>query len=207
MRHQGNQHSIRWRASFEPTSESIPVYLSASGPNMVKLAGEVSDGVGVGIMSSVEFLRDIVRPNARSAAEALGRSADEIAFPMAAMISVNDDVDKARDAVKKAICELFHPVPHPYYDSQLRQLGFAEFADQASDLMPKGELRKTMDLVPDAVIDTMTITGSVNDCVKRLADYEGLADEVIGFRIAQPGEAKGVAAFEDFFALAATNSQ
>lgn len=206
VRHNGSNHSIRWRASFEPTSSSIPVYLSASGPNMVKLAGEVSDGVGVGIMSSVEFLRDIVRPNAQAAAESVGRSADEIAFPMAAMVSVNEDVDKARDAVKKSICELFHPVPHPYYDSQLRQLGFTEFADQAAELMPKGELREAMALVPDEVVDTMTITGSVSDCLDRLADYEGFADEVIAFRIAQPGEPKGIAAFEDLFALAAANS-
>lgn len=52
VRHQGEVHSIRWRATWEPTRPSLPVYLSASGPNMVKLAGEVSDGVGVGIMSS-----------------------------------------------------------------------------------------------------------------------------------------------------------
>lgn len=206
VRHTGTEHSIRWRASWEPASEAVPVYLSASGPNMVKLAGEVSDGVGVGIMSSVEFLRDIVRPNAQAAATEAGRNADKIAFPMAAMVSVNDDVDVAREAVKKAICELFHPVPHPYYDSQLRQLGFSEFADQATDLMPKGELRQAMALVPDEVVDKMTITGSVSDCVKRLADYEGLADEVIAFRIAQPGESRGIAAFDDLFALAAANS-
>ena len=52
VRYQGDVHRIRWRASFDPTRPSIPVYLSASGPNMVKLAGEVSDGVGVGIMAS-----------------------------------------------------------------------------------------------------------------------------------------------------------
>lgn len=205
VRHNGRAHSIRWRASYEPQRPTIPVYLSASGPNMVKLAGEVSDGVGVGIMSSVEFLRDIVRPNAQGGATTAGRDPDALAFPMAAMVSVNQDAERARDAVKKAIAELFHPVPHPYYDSQLRQLGFAEFADQASALMPEGKLRETMDLVPDAVIDTMTITGTVEQCAQRIAEYEGFADEIIAFRIAQRDEPRGIAAYEDLFTLAAQN--
>ena len=169
---------------------------------MVKLAGEVSDGVGVGIMSSVEFMRDIVRPNAQAGAAAVGRDPDAVAFPMAAMVSVNDNVEKARDAIKKAICELFHPVPHPYYDSQLRQLGFSDFADQAAILMPQGKLREAMDLVPEEVVDTMTITGNVSQCAARIAEYEGFADEIIAFRIAQPGESRGIGAFEELFELA-----
>jgi alkanesulfonate monooxygenase SsuD/methylene tetrahydromethanopterin reductase-like flavin-dependent oxidoreductase (luciferase family) len=202
VRHTGSAHSIRWRASYEPQRPTIPVYLSASGPKMVNLAGEVSDGVGVGIMSSVEFMRDIVRPNAQAGAVSAGRDPNALAFPMAAMVSVNQDSEQARDAVKKAICELFHPVPHPYYDSQLRQLGFADFADQASLLMPQGKLREAMDLVPEAVVDTMTITGTVEECAARIAAYDGVADEIITFRIAQPDEPRGIAAFEDLFALA-----
>ncbi len=202
VRHTGDVHSIRWRASWEPTRPSIPVYMSASGPNMVKLAGEVSDGVGVGIMSSVEFMRDIVKPNARSAAEAAGRDPDEIAFPMGALVSVNSDGELAREAIRASICALFHPVPHPYYDSQLRQLGYSDFVDQASTLMPEGRTREAMDLVPDEVIDTMTITGTPAECAARIAEYEGVVDEVITARIAQRNEPNGIAAFEDLFELA-----
>ena len=202
VRFRGDVHSIRWRASWEPTRPAIPVYMSASGPNMVKLAGEVSDGVGVGIMSSTQFMSDIVRPNALSAAKAAGRDPDLLAFPMGALISVNSDTELARNATRASICSLFHPVPHPYYDSQLRQLGFEEFADQATELMPAGRTREAMDLVPDDVIDTMTITGSPAECAARLAEYEGLADEVIAFRVAQRGEPTGIAAYEDLFELA-----
>jgi alkanesulfonate monooxygenase SsuD/methylene tetrahydromethanopterin reductase-like flavin-dependent oxidoreductase (luciferase family) len=80
-------------------------------------------------------------------------------------------------------------------------LGFEDFADQASELMPAGRIREAMDLVPDEVIDTMTITGTPTECVERIAEYEGLADEIIAFRIPQKGEPVGAAAFEDFFEL------
>ena len=202
VRHNGEVHRIRWRASWDPARPALPVYLSASGPKMVRLAGEVSDGVGVGVMASTTFLRDIVRPNACAGAEAAGRDPDALAFPIGALVSVNRDEEAARDAVRASICGLYHPVPHPYYDSQLRQLGFTEFADRATELMPQGRTREAMDLVPDAVIDTMTITGTPQHCAARLAEYEGLADEVIALRVAQRDEPAGLAAWDDFFELA-----
>jgi hypothetical protein len=67
--------------------------------------------------------------------------------------------------------------------------------------MPAGRLREAMDLVPEEVIDSMTITGNLQDCAARIREYEGIADEVILARTAQRGEAKGLAAYEDFFEL------
>lgn len=201
VRYQGDVHRIRWRATWNPATSHLPVYLSASGPNMVRLAGEVSDGVAIGIMSSVEFVRDIVRPNACAGAEAAGRNPDDLAFPMAAMVSINSDRTSARDATRRAICKLFHPIPHPYYDIQLRQLGFAEFADKATQLMPAGRIDEAMAAVPDEVIDSMTITGNLEDCIARVRAYENIADEVILARTAQRGDPQGIAAYNDVIEL------
>ncbi len=203
VRYDGNVHRTRWRATYEPVRPTIPVFLSASGPKVVRLAGEVADGVGVGIMTSTRFLADIVRPNARAGASAAGRDPGSLAFPIGAQVSINRDEELARLATRAAICGLFHPVPHPYYDAQLRQLGFVEFADAAAELMPAGRTKEAMALVPDEVIDTMTITGTVEQCAARLADYDGLADEVVVLRVAQRGEPSGLAAFEDLWELAA----
>jgi alkanesulfonate monooxygenase SsuD/methylene tetrahydromethanopterin reductase-like flavin-dependent oxidoreductase (luciferase family) len=202
VRYQGETHQMRWRASYAPCRESIPVYLAGSGPNLRRVAAEVSDGIGVGIMSSPEFMRDHVRPQAFAAAEAVGRDPSDIAFPMGAQVSVNRDGAAARQAARLAVCGLFHPVPHPYYDSQLRQLGFADVADDLSEMMPAGRTKEAMARVPDEVIDTMTITGTPTECAARLDDYEGLADEVVAIRVAQPGEPTGVAAYADLMEMA-----
>ena len=201
VRYQGDVHRIRWRASWEPTTPTPPVYMSASGPNMVRLAGEVSDGVGVGIMSSVEFVRDIVRPNACAGAISAGRDPAALAFPTAATVSINSDVELARDASQTSICKLYHPIPHPYYDSQLRQLGFEEFADQATELMPAGRLAEAKNLVPDEVIDTMTITGTLDQCSARIQAYEGVADELILARTGQRNDTRTMADYDEFLEL------
>lgn len=203
VRYQGEVHRIRWRASYAPARPSLPVYLSASGPKMVALAGEVADGVGIGIMTSTRFLTDIVRPAASAAAVAAGRDASTLAFPIGALVSVNRNEEAAREAARLKIVGLYHPVPHPYYDSQLRQLGFTEFADAATELMPLGRTREAMDLVPDEVIDTMTITGTVEQCAARVREYEGLADEIVCLRVEQKGEPAGLAAFDELLSLGA----
>ena len=201
VRYQGNFHRIRWRATWNPATPTLPIYMSASGPNMVRLAGEVSDGVGIGIMSSVEFVQDIVRPNAREGAKAVGRDPDSLAFPTAATLSLNRDVEAARDASRKSICKLYYPIPHPYYDSQLRQLGFDEFANQASSLMPAGKLKEAMALVPDDVIDRLTITGNVEKCAQRIQEYVGISDELILARTGQLTDKNIMADYEDLFDL------
>lgn len=207
VRYEGDVHRIRWRATWDPATPTLPVYLSASGPNMVRLAGEVSDGVGVGIMSSVEFVRDVVRPNAQAGAEAAGRDPQALRFPTAATVSVNRDVEAARNASRAAICKLYHPIPHPYYDSQLRQMGFSEFADQATRLMPAGKLREAMALVPDAVIDRMTITGDVEHCARRIEAYVGIADELILARTGQRNDTGTMKDYEDLLQLISASAQ
>ena len=107
----------------------------------------------------------------KSRREAAGRDPNQLLFPTAATVSINRDIATAREASKRAICKLYHPIPHPYYDSQLRQMGFEEFADQATQLVPAGKLREAIDLVPEEVVDTMTITGDVKQCAARVREY------------------------------------
>ncbi len=44
-----------------------------------------------------------------------GAHPSAVRFPMAAMVSADDDVERAC-STRRAICGLFHLVPHPYYD-------------------------------------------------------------------------------------------
>ena len=139
----------------------------------------------LGFEEPIKTITDIAR-----GAEDTGRDPNSIAFPTAATVSVNQDRDLARDASRKSICKLYHPIPHPYYDSQLRQLGFEEFADQASQLMLAGKHREAMDLVPEEVIDTMTIPGTIEELEKRIHEYQGASDELLLARTSQQGDTR-----------------
>jgi alkanesulfonate monooxygenase SsuD/methylene tetrahydromethanopterin reductase-like flavin-dependent oxidoreductase (luciferase family) len=97
---------------------------------------------------------------------------------MAAMVSVDDD-ERARAAAKEAVCRLFHPVPHPYYDFLLRAQGYGAAADAAAELVPQGKVAEAMTHIDDEIVDRLTVTGTPVACARRLAAYEDVADEVI----------------------------
>ncbi|MGY9072754.1 MAG: LLM class flavin-dependent oxidoreductase [Acidimicrobiales bacterium] len=202
VRHDGPVHQSRWTATHEPVRPTIPVYMSGSGPRMISLAAEVSDGVGTGIMASPEHMRDLVRPVASAAAASVGRSASDLAFPSGAWISANENRAAARAAARFAVVGLYHPVPHPYYDRQLRQQGFAEVADMAAELMPAGRTREAMDRVPDEVVDALTVAGTPEECAARLDDYAVVADQVVALRVPQRHDSGEPSDYDALFQVA-----
>ena len=197
----GDVHRTRWRAGRDPRRPTLPVVLAAAGPRMIELAGAVADGVGVGVLVSPEHLRDVIRPLAHDAAVAAGREAAELTFPMAAMVSVDHDEERARASTRHAICRLFHPVPHPYYDFLLRAQGFGAAADAAAELVPAGRVREAMGHIDDEIVDRLTITGTPVTCAARLAAYDGLADEVIGLSLRRRDPDAPLAVWDDVFEM------
>ncbi len=55
--------------------------------------------------------------------------------------------------------------------------------------------------MPEAVVDTMTITGNVEQCAQRIREYEGVADELILARTGQPDDTHTLADYADLFQL------
>lgn len=182
----GDHHHMQSR--FAPkTATRVPVVLAAAGPRMIELAATMTDGVGLGILISPEHLAHQIRPRAAAAAVAAGLDATELRFPMAAMVSIDDDAEAARTRTRQAICGLFHPIPHPYYDYLLRAQGYADVADAATELAPQKRWNEAAASISDELIDTLTITGTPQQCADRLRAYEGAADEVLCLNVGAPG--------------------
>lgn len=174
----GPVHHVQSRFVRRP-ARRVPCIVAAAGPRMIELAATASDGVGLGILISPEHIAGDIRPRAEAAAAAAGRDPAAVRFPMAAMVSVDDDAERARDLTRRAICGLFHPVPHPYYDFLLREQGYAQVANTASELAPQKRWREAMATIDDELIERLTITGTPEQCAARLDAYRGIADEVI----------------------------
>ena len=61
----------------------------------------------------------------------------------------------------------------------LREQGFSSAADAALKYVPEGNIQKAAEAMTDEVVDTVTIAGTQEECRHRLAEYEGVVDEVI----------------------------
>ena len=85
---------------FEP--RPVPIYIAARGPRLLRLAGEVADGVIIGSLASEQGLGYALE-NVAVGLERTGRSLRDIEVVFWAYTSINDDVEQARSTVKQLV--------------------------------------------------------------------------------------------------------
>ena len=121
---------------------------------------------------------------------------------MAALTTIDDDEEAARTRARRAIVGLFHPIPHPYYDYLLREQGDTRVADAATDFGPQKRWHEAMATIDDELLDRLTFTGTPAQCAARVADYDGLADEIICLTLAAGAQTPSTPPADDALAHA-----
>lgn len=175
----GKVHSMHWTPAIDPGAEPFPVLLAAVFPSMLKVAAEVADGIGGGATLGVDYLREVLRPQATAAAAAVDRDPARLRWSAVSLIAVADDREHARHAARSALCHLYAPLPHPYYEFTMREQGFGAAADAALLHMPAGRLEAAIAAIPDACVDQLMIAGTPAECRARIAAYAGVVDELL----------------------------
>src|SRR5215210_9234132 len=81
-----------------PVQERIPIYIAAIGPNNTQLVGEIADG-WLPVFFSPEHV-DHSRSLLQEGADRAGRSLDQFDIAPTVQVAIDDDVDRARDAMR-----------------------------------------------------------------------------------------------------------
>lgn len=156
-----------------------PVYLSASQPRMLELAGEVADGVIVMGVADRDFIAAQLARVAVGAQRA-GRRPEDIATDIWTTISVGDDPVVAVNDVKSWASakarwmsgwkDLPASLEHfrPEMDAAARQYDFGDH------LSVKADHAQT---VSDALAATLAVAGDPQACAARLADIASLGPD------------------------------
>ena len=106
-----------------PVEQPVPVLLAALGPRLLRVAGELADGV-VLWLAPVKAIEDHVVPRLHEAASAAGRPAPRVVAGLP--VAVHDDLDEARAATAETATRYEHL---PNYRRILERGG----ADRATD--------------------------------------------------------------------------
>ena len=202
LTYEGKIHHMAWTPTPDPGDQPFPVYLAAVFPRMTRVAAQVADGIAGGGTLSAEYLRDVVKPQAADAAMAVDRDPATLGWKAVSIIAVDDDRARARRTAREAICHLYAPLPHPYYEYTMREQGFSEAADALLKLMPAGELEAAVDAIPDECVDRLAIAGTLEDCRKRLTSYEGVVDELLLLNVTPAADGDIISAYAPLMQLA-----
>ncbi|MFJ9176174.1 TIGR03564 family F420-dependent LLM class oxidoreductase [Streptomyces sp. NPDC102360] len=104
--HEGAEWTARGAGISVP--RPVPVLLAALGPRLLRVAGELADGV-VLFMASARAIETHVAPRLRAAAEAAGRPEPRIVAGLP--VAVHDDVEEARAATAET-ADVYEGLPN-----------------------------------------------------------------------------------------------
>ena len=144
-----------------------PIYIGAQGKKMLRLAGEIGDGLITNFITPPALPGMIAQ--VREGRRAAGKNADgPVDVVCRIMLVVDDEDDKVRAELRRHLA-VYLTVPH--YNRFFREIGFEHEARVASEAWNAGDRKAAMNSVPDRMLEEIYLFGGLERCRKRLEDY------------------------------------
>jgi 5,10-methylenetetrahydromethanopterin reductase len=148
-----------------PVQQHVPVKLGAmGGPKSMQLAGEIADGLHTACAYSAEALRYAVEQFTIGAGRA-GRDADQLDLGDSLLGAIAPDPDLARRAAR--ILAAFYIPSMPL--ALLGRHGIdPDEVGPVNEAFAAGDIRRALELTPDAVADRIMVAGGPEDWLEWL---------------------------------------
>lgn len=185
---QGNRTELGGlEIELDPPRPHVPIYLAASGPKMLELAGEIADGVLIMVGTApgtVAWALEHVDIGVKRA----GRQRQDVRRMIVATTMVDDDKARAIDQMRPCAAGLFR---HTHASIYLRTAGLAvpdELPSYPSVYPDLGhavdwdEAKRVTSFVPDNAVDAMLMVGPGAEVADRVQALAELDVDAIWFR-------------------------
>jgi 5,10-methylenetetrahydromethanopterin reductase len=149
---------------------NVPIYIGATGMQMMELAGEIADGVCLNYLVSPQYNLEAMEALERGARKA-GRRLEDIDRPQLVICSVDRDRTKALDGARKMITQYLGQQPHLMKASGVSQELLDEIHHVLTWPATEEEIEAAMHLVPDDVVQMCTASGSPDEVKAKVREY------------------------------------
>ena len=158
----------------------IPVYISAVGPWMTRMAGEVADGIHVHPLHSLPYLNEILLPKVAEGAALANRSADDVALAVPVFTIVGDTEEERAPWRDRARSQIAFYGSTRNYAFQFDMLGYEGVSAQLNDRLKAGDMAGMSALITDEMLAHYAVTATWDELADRLIErYRGIADRLI----------------------------
>jgi len=148
----------------------VPIYVGATGMQMMELAAEIADGVVLNYMVSPAYNREAMEHLAIGAARA-GRNLDEIDRPQLVVCSLDNDRELALDRSRELLTQYLGQQPHIMKASGVDPALIEEIGKVLTWPTGPEEIHKAMRLVPDDAVQMITASGTPQECRAKVDEY------------------------------------
>jgi len=165
-------HGQRWNSTFRFTAfeprPDIPILLAGLSPAMLRLAGEIADGVVLWACPA-DYVRDVVVPEVAKGRAAAGKTLDGFAVMPAIPVAAGPDRAAALAGIRS---ELHRYFGLPFYRTMFAAAGYAD------------DLRAYDEAVGDQSRQERTISEGLIDALCAIGDASQVRDGIARYRAA-----------------------
>ena len=153
------------------TPRKIPIYIGATGWDMIELTGEIADGILLNYLVSPAYNQQALEHLKTGAAKA-SRRLEAIDRPQLIVCSMDDDVDKAIDSARPLVAQYLGQQPHIAKASGVKESLIEEVKTALGGWPAKpGGLEEAKRLVDDKLVRLITASGTADECLKKVKEY------------------------------------
>lgn len=149
---------------------NVPVYIGATGDNMMEMTGEIAEGVVLNYCVPPEYnLRalDLLQAGAKKA----GKTLDDIDRPQLIVCSVDNDHDQAIDYTRELLTQYLAQQPHIAKASGVSAEVVAEIQSILGWPATHEQIQKAKHLVPEELILRISASGTPSEARSKVAEY------------------------------------
>ena len=160
--------------SILAAATDIPIYTASITPAGLRCAGEVADGVFPVWMDPNKYsvLGDAIEQGFEKAGNGKGLKDFDVA-PFVT-VAMNDDLDAAFDALRPWLALYIGGMGAKnknFYHEYATRLGYGDAADQIQDLYLSGKKSEAEALVPNELLDEVSLVGPRERIIERLGPW------------------------------------
>ncbi len=186
LHHEGPYYNLsllpaQW-APGRHSFEDVKVDISAVGPYMCQVAGELCDGVHVHPMHSMTYIENRLLPAIKKGADKVGRASTDIDLMIPVFAIPGDSPEEQAAMLNRTRLQLSFYGSTPNYAFQFDDLGYEGLTPQLGALMKQGDVQGMAGLITDDLLDQFAVVARWDDLADALIQrYQGVASRVVTY--------------------------
>ena len=149
---------------------NVQIMIGATGPKMMQLTGEISDGAVLNYCVPPEY-NDRALEMLEIGARKGGRTLEDIDRPQLIVCSVNEDHEAAIDTTKMLLCQYLAQQPHIAKASGVSADVVAEIQSILGWPATHEQIMQARHLVPDDLVHRITASGTPDEARTKVQEY------------------------------------
>jgi probable F420-dependent oxidoreductase len=185
--YEGELFSVRgFQLQMPMPEQPVRLYLAAVGPQMLRLAGELADGV-LGYCWSIPYVEQVALPALREGAAKGGRALGDLDVACGYPTIVVEDGSGIEKAKAQVLMFATASSSSPFYAESFAAAGYGDLVAELKERVAAGDADGAMAAIPDEAVEAMTVSGTPDEVGRRVEALRAAGVQTVGVNPSPPG--------------------